>query len=183
MFGCHLYVGRCHPHHPRKHQCQRDVQARHLAVFKARIVPEPPLTYSALAPLPLPVSAAVPSVAGILLFPAVRTRQILPPDIDLLAEGGLGRYEQRMLDRRDMLAPAPLPRGVAYALARGALARKRDPVPCTLRALGGHIPAVPAQGLDLVAFLVDVAPAARYTLLRRPALPGFPGFPVSPRMP
>ena len=74
----------------------------------------------------------------------VRTRQILLPDIDPLAEGSLGRYEQRALDRRDMLALALLPHDVVRALARGALARKRDAVPCTLVALGGHVPTVPA---------------------------------------
>ena len=42
----------------------------------------------------------------------------------------------------------------------------------------GHVPAVPAQGLDLVALLVDMESAARHTLLRRPALSEFPGFPV-----
>ena len=124
MLQRHLYVDRHHPH-PRKHQCQRDVQARRLAVLKAQVVPEPPPAYGALVPLPLLVLAAVPSVAGVLLFPAVRARQILLPDIYLLAEGSLGRYEQRLLDRRDMLAPAPLSGGVACAFARGALARTR----------------------------------------------------------
>ena len=121
--------------HPRQHQGQRDVQAWHLAVLKAQIVPEPPFTYGALVPLPLFVLAAVPSVAGVLLFPAVRARQILLPDLDLPAEGGLRRYEQRMLYRRDMLAPASLPGDAVGALVRGALARKRDAVPCALPAL------------------------------------------------
>lgn len=53
-----------------------------------------------------------------------------------------------------------------------ALARKRDLIPCALRTLGGHVPAVPAQGFDLVPFLVDVEPAARHTVPRRP-LRGF----------
>lgn len=63
-------------------------------------------------------------------------------------------------------------RGMVRALAHGALARKRDSVPYALRALGGHVPAVPVHGFDLVPLLVDIEPVARYTLLRRPAFPG-----------
>ena len=46
--------------------------------------------------------------------------------VNLPAECGLRRYEQRVLDRRDMLAPAPLSGGVVGALARGTVSRKRD---------------------------------------------------------
>ena len=175
MFERQLNVGRRHPH-PTQHQGQRDVQARHLAVLKAQVVPEPPPACGAPVPLPLLVFAVVPSVAGVLLLLAVRARQALLLNHDLLAEGGLGRYEQRVPGRRDVLAPAPLTGGVVRAPAHGALARKRDPVPYALRALGGHVPAVSGQGPDLVALLVYVEPAARYALLRRPAFPWFPGF-------
>ena len=171
----HPDVGRRHPH-PRQHQGQRDVQARHLAVLKTQIVPEPPSAHDAPVPLPFLVLATVPSVAGILLFLAFWAPQFLLLDVNLLAGGGLGRYEQRVFDRRDMLASAPFSGGVVGALARRALARKRDPVPYTLLTLGCYVPAVPGQGLDLVSPLVYEEPAARYTLLRGPALPGFAGF-------
>ena len=53
-------------------------------------------------------------------FPyTVRARQILFPDVDLLAEGGLRQYEQRVLDRCDMLAPALPSGGVVRALDVG----------------------------------------------------------------
>ena len=113
MFERHPNVGRSH-HHPRQHQGQRgDVQARHLAALKAQVVPDPPLACDAHVSLPLLVLAMVPSIAGV-LFPTVRARQILLPDIDLPAEGVPGRYEQRVLDRRDMLAPAALSGGAVY---------------------------------------------------------------------
>jgi len=113
---------------------------------------------------------------GILPFLAFWAPQFLFLDVNLLAEGGLGRYEQRVFDRRDMFAPAPLSSGVVDALARGTLARKRGPVPRPLRALGDHVPAVVGQGLDLVALLAYAEPATRYTLLRDPASPRFADF-------
>ena len=160
----HLDVGRRHPH-PRQHQGQRDVQARHLSVLKAQVVPEPPPACDTPVPLPFLVLAAVPSVAGILLFLGPRTPQILPLDVNLLAEGGLGRYEQRVFDRCDVLTPTPLSGGVVRAFARGALACKRDPVPHALRALRGHVSAVAGQGLDLASLLIYVEPAARDGLI------------------
>ncbi len=170
-----LDVGRRCPH-PRQHQGQRDVQARHLAVLKAQVVPEPPSAYGAPVLLSLLVLAAVPSVTDIPLLLAPWAAQILLFDVNLLAECGLRRYEQRVLDRSYMLAPASLSGGVVGALARRALARKRDPIPYALPTLGCHVPAVPGKGLDLVALLVYAEPAARYALLRGPASPGFAGF-------
>ena len=75
-----------------------------------------------------------------------------------------------------VFAPAPLSGGVVRALARGALARKRDLVPYAPCALGGHVPAVSGLGLDLVALLMDMEAAERDDLLRCPAFPGFSGF-------
>ena len=45
---------------------------------------------------------------------------------------------------------------------------------------GGQAPAVPARGPGLAALPVDVEPAARYALLRRPAPPEFPAFHACP---
>ena len=74
---------------------------------------------------------------------------------------------------------APIPGGVVGALTCGALVRKRDTTSHPFLTLGGHVPTVPGQGLDLVALLVYVEPAARYTLLRGPAIPGFAGVLLS----
>ena len=91
-----------------------------------------------------------------------------------LAGGGLGQYEQQLLDRRDVFAPAPPPRGVVLALARGAVACKRNLVPLAVLALGCHVPPFPGQGPDLVVFSAYAEPAARDRLLRHLVFPGIP---------
>lgn len=143
---------------------------------QSQVVPEPPSACGAPVPLPFLVPAVVPPVAGILLFPTVWTRQILLLDINLLAEEGLGRYGQRVFDRRHMPAPAPLSGGVVRALACVALARKRYPAPYSLRALGGHSPAASSQGLDLALLLVCMESAAHHTVPRHLAFPGLSGI-------
>lgn len=75
-----------------------------------------------------------PTSAG--LAAAGMRAQLLTPGCNRLAAGGLGLDGQRVLDRRDMLAPTPLPCGMARALVRGALDHKLDPAPCALRTLG-----------------------------------------------
>ena len=86
-------------------------------------------------------------------------------DVNLLAEGSFGRYEQRVLYSRYMLAPAPLSGGVIHTLACGTLARKRYTIPYAFCALGGYIPSVPAQVLYVIPLLVDVEPPSCYRLL------------------
>ena len=86
-------------------------------------------------------------------------------DVNILAEGSFGRYEQRVLYSRYMLAPAPLSGGVIHTLACGTLPRKRDTIPYIFRTLGGYIPSVPAQVFYLALFLVDVEPPSCYRLL------------------
>ena len=86
-------------------------------------------------------------------------------DVNLLAEGSFGRYEQRVLYSRYMLASAPLSGGVIQTLACGTLARKRYTIPYTFRTLGGHIPPAPANVLYMIPLLVDVEPPSCYTLL------------------
>ena len=123
---------------------------------------------------PFFVLAAVPSVTGTLLFLAVWAHQILLLDTSLLAEGGLGRYEQRVFDRRDVLAPAS-----PWCSTRTRMWGSRPqtmPVPYALLALGGHVSVVSGRGLGPATLLVDAEPAARDAIPRCLAFSGFLGI-------
>ena len=92
MFERHLDVSRRHPH-ARQHQGQRDIQARHVAVFKSQIVPEPPPAYGAFVDLHVFMLAAVPPVADVFRFLAAGARQSPLLDCYPPAVGGLGTDE------------------------------------------------------------------------------------------
>ena len=167
------YVGHRHPR-PVQQRDGRDEFLWHLPILDAQVVPELP---PARAPVRLlvPVFAVVYPVAGVILALAFWAPHLLFFNHYMLGGGGFGRYGQQLLHRRDVLAPAPPPRGVVLALARGPLKRHGDPVPLVVYARGGHVPSVAAQGLDLAVLLAYAESAARDRLLRHLASPAVLG--------
>ena len=181
MFERHLYVGRRHPH-PRQHKASVMMYRRGTWRYsKPRLSPDPPLTYSALVPLPLLVSAVVyhPSREYFLVPQAGHARSCSRVSI-FLPRAASGDTSSACSTAATCLHLHPSP-VVRYTRTRiwGPRPQTR---PGTMRppCPGRPRPGGPAQGLDLVAPLVDVEPSARYTLLRRPALPGFPASHACP---
>ena len=74
-----------------------------------------------------------------------------------------------MFHSRYVSAPTFLSCGVIRTLTRRMLELKPYPVPVTIRILGSNIPTPHTSCFDLIAFLVDAEPEARYGLPRCPA--------------